>query len=358
MKDQICPWVYKDTEDFNKVEILLDNGDKLKDYDDFMKYVTVGGKNSNDGLHHAIVNIHRMMRVNYLRMMYTVGRNIYPLIVAKDNNNYKYGDDIGRQAVGGVYELYLEDGRTYSVMPVPKEYEMFKALGHIPLGLYTIISPYFFNPSLVWVSEMQTYLTRVELAVSLITEGTKDMSKDYIEIVDNLLNMTREYVSTTIKNKLIDVFLFQEFTGKIKPFIGRAMDEAARLQVEYTIPALFHWKKMLGDELWSKLYAVVSTVWPVSDYSVRYQILKTVMDPERVDTNLLVLEGLSNFEDLRTNLGRIVADRLLAKLAFHPEDGGRGLRWFKCLSSHTDLVSDSCYKAIQEFIKKQDDKKE
>jgi hypothetical protein len=75
------------------------------------------------------------------------------------------------------------------------------------------------------------------------------------------------------------------------------------------------------------------------------------MDPEEVELRLPVAGGISGpqiEEDVRDLLGRIVADRLLGRLTFGVEDE-RGRRMTQCMSSPTDVVSDSAYKSIQGF---------
>ena len=112
------------------------------------------------------------------------------------------------------------------------------------------------------------------------------------------------------------------------------------------IEALGVWRDELGPDAWRKLHVVVTTIWPVSEHSPRWQLFRSLMDPDTVGTHLIVGEGVKSTEEARDLLGRIVADRLAARLIVGIDDDC-GRRMTQCLSSRTDVVADSAYRALQ-----------
>ena len=72
-------------------------------------------------------------------MIHNVGRNIFPVIIASDN-------DQGYEGNGSMFTLYLKDGSIRKTSSPPAEYEIYKSLAHIPLGISSIISPFFGSP--------------------------------------------------------------------------------------------------------------------------------------------------------------------------------------------------------------------
>jgi hypothetical protein len=116
-KPRLETWEYRDSEDFKRAAQL----NRLT-VEDLTPPSAVRG-DSGFELHSCIVDLHRTMRVNYQRMIHQVGRNIYPLILAKDNLPDTDRGDIGRQGLGGTYTLYLANGENHSVRPTPRAYE-------------------------------------------------------------------------------------------------------------------------------------------------------------------------------------------------------------------------------------------
>ncbi|WP_257460763.1 hypothetical protein [Archangium lipolyticum] len=342
----IEPWEYRDTEAFKVVERLHSKGVE--------ELIPPSATQHDAGfeLHSCIVELHRTMRQNYLQMIHRVGRNIYPLIIARDTEPEMDRSDFGRQGVGGTYTLYLENGETHSVRPTPRAYELLKCLAHMPLGLFTLVSPYFQNPAATsWMEGMLAYQRKVKLALESFTHGAGSLDAAHRPWVQSMLELTDGYVERTLRKRSITVADYEAYTTAMRPLIRLSMDTAGKLQVDAVMTAMLRWKQMLGPAEWKKLYVVVPTIWPVAEYSPRWQIFRSIMDPEEVDLRLLVANGITGpniDEQIRDLLGRIVADRLAGRLVFGVEDE-RGRRMTQCLSSPTDVVSDSAYKAIQEF---------
>jgi len=304
----------------------------------------------------SVIDMHRLMRVHYHDMAYKVGRNIYPLIIARDNLNDKYTNDIGRQGIGGHYTLFLEDGSVFIRTPTPKYYELYKSLSHIPLGIWTMISPYLLNDKAdSWWENVDEY--HILLTHALKAHINADTMKASIrELAGQMLNLTNEYLTTLREKRSVNMQEYMAFTQKMVPHIITAMDEAARIEVEAGIEVCLEWKKMIGEPLWSQIIVAVPAIWPTSDYSPRYQVFKTVMEPSKVESNLFVLQGTPTVEDIKDLLGRILSDRLAAKFIFNPVDNKtktpRNDRLYQALCSHTDLVADSSYKAVKNIIKR------
>ena len=300
---------------------------------------------AQDALHESIVDIHRYSRVQYAENIRKVGRNVYPLIIARDNEPDADKQDMGRQGLGGIYTLYLENGESRTIQPTPAAYERLKCLSHIPLGLFNIQSPYFQDEQARnWIAKTSIMGTKIAEARRRMPEA--DFSDREKTIASNILERAEGYVQRILSEEHADAAGFEVFSASIRAEIRDAMDYAAELQMNACMTALEAWRDELGPEEWRKLHVVVTTIWPVSEHSPRWQLFRTLMDPETVDTHLIVGEGVQNVEDARTLLGRIVADRLASRLIVGITDE-RGKRMTQCLSSRTDVVADSAYRALQ-----------
>ena len=287
----------------------------------------------------SLRDVHLLMRNNYLENIYQVGRNIFPLIIASDN-------EPGFEGVGASYTLYLEDGTSERIVPVSRQYEMYKCLSHIPISIFTIIAPYFKNPqSQEWINPLQRFQSKVEAAQQALDNASLDTKT--INHNKAMLTLAAEYLSDCLAKKNASHNDFITFSEQIFPFIEESMFNAARLQVQDTIPELLKWKQKLGEK-WRDLYVLIPTIWPVAGRNPRQQIFEKIMDQERIKTHIIMLEGARNKDEALTSLGRIVVDRTVARLVFGTRTATS--RSMVCaLSTSRDIVSDACEAALKEI---------
>ncbi|MQY42891.1 hypothetical protein GG681_09570 [Epibacterium sp. SM1969] len=298
-----------------------------------------------DAAHESIVDIHRMARVEYAKNIHKVGRNVYPLIIARDNAPEGDRADQGRQGLGGVFTLYLKGGETRTIQPTPAGYERLKCLSHIPLGLFNILSPHFLDPGArAWMGKTREMGAKISEAVRRLDDAAFDARET--KAAATILRRSEGYVNRILEDQKVTAEGFEVYAASIRASIRDAMDYAAELQMDACMAALRTWRDELGADEWRKLHVVVTTIWPVSEHSPRWQLFRTLMDPETVDTHLIVGEGVKTTEEARDLLGRIVADRLASRLIVGIDDE-RGRRMTQCLSSRTDVVADSAYRALQ-----------
>ena len=283
--------------------------------------------------------LHLLTRENYLENICRVGRNIFPLIIANDNES-------GFEGVGATYTLYLEDGTSERIVPVSWQYEMYKCLSHIPLGIFAIIAPYFKNPqSREWIDPLRRFQSRVDAAQRTLDDAILDTNS--IHHNRTILTLTAEYLSDCLAKKNANHNDFITFSEQVFPFIEESMFNAARLQVQDTIPELLKWKRKLNEK-WRDLYVLIPTIWPVAGRNPRQQIFEKIMNQERIKTHIIMLEGASNTDEALTSLGRIVVDRTVGRLVFGTRTAVA--RSMVCaLSTPRDIVSDACEAALREI---------
>ena len=95
--------------------------------------------------------------------------------------------------MGATYTLYLEDGTSERIVPVSRQYEMYKCLSHIPLGIFTIIAPYFGNPrSQAWIDPLRRFQSGVEAARRAL--GDADLDTRIVDHNGAMLTLAAEYL--------------------------------------------------------------------------------------------------------------------------------------------------------------------
>jgi hypothetical protein len=292
----------------------------------------------------SVKDVHLFMRENYANLIQSVGRNIYPVIVATDSD----GPDLS--GTGGAYKVYFRNGTMRRIVPVGPAFEIHKCLSHMLLGVYTVVAPYFrAGLSTSWIPKLSELASKVESAqITLPASGLSPSDQHHARY---MFNLTTSYISDTIKARRVDLKLYKKFANTMAPKIQISMDIAATAHVNATIPALQQLKAEMGPELWSKTYVVIPTVWPVALYNLRLQMFQQVMDLQQLSEQVLIAEGAKNEDDALTTLGRIVNDRSLAQLAFGGMPGDDMKDHLFSLSTKRDLVSSADQAAIDRYCK-------
>lgn len=291
----------------------------------------------------ACREVHLGTRANYKDMIHRIGRNIYPLIVALDN-------EPGFEGVGSTYTLYLRDGSSRRIVPCPPEYEVYKGLSHTSLGLFTFVSPYFKCPegNAGWQRALAGYHDKVKVALAAAKDISHrtDVNRTFVDHCAKMLTMVSEYIQSCFDKNSVSVEEFRAFTRAFLPLIEVSVANACRLQCEAALPALRRWKAELGAA-WRDVYVLIPTVWPVGGYNPRRQLFETLLDADRADTHIIMMEGAADVEAARTTMGRVVGDRTVAHLVFGKETPNA--RALVCaLSSPRDLVSSQFADAMHE----------
>lgn len=131
--------------DWNSINDTLENSQLIKERSEseqiLINNVAFRGDAVTD-YHIGLRQMNLFMRENYKKMIDRVGHNVYPLIVATDVDH-----DKRLAGTGSEYILFLRNGTIRHMKPTPAQYEQNKNLAHLPMSIFTIISPYFNNPT-------------------------------------------------------------------------------------------------------------------------------------------------------------------------------------------------------------------
>jgi len=295
----------------------------------------------------SLRDLNTVMKDNYAELIYKIGHNIYPLIIASDAAP-------GYEGVGSLYTLFLEDGSVKQIAPTSPEYEMYKDLAHMALGMYTIVAPYFNSPvSTNWMEKMKNYQRAIRDSLFALRHSNYSDTDHLINCTQPLpkkdhfamLNLANDYIQSCYEKGSVDLESYKRFARNFSFYAIKALTCASQLQVNAAFPLISKWRDELGPEKWRDLYVLIPVLWPVARRNPRQQIFENLMDTDRIKTHILKTEGAKTFEDSKVVLGRIVGDRLMAELVFGTWNINR-TEYNLALSTRRDLVSTSCDNAI------------
>lgn len=281
-----------------------------------------------------ILDIDAAMRANYATNIVNIGQAIYPIIYAESTFD------------GGRYTLVVDEHTSYVAQNVAPIYDQTKAIAHIPLGIFSIMSAYTdYSAFGQWKPALQAYHDKV-VAVrdSFASLDIKD--SDVTQACESILKISIAFMEGLLKGTTTFSFvLFQNYAHSLNYNIGILQTAAAKNQIEVMSKVLTGWKAMLGDK-WDKLYVVVSAIWTLSQESAHELIIKSFMKPALRETNVIVSEAVGTLELARTLLGRIIGDRIMAALVFDVNLGKDFAEDIYSLSTRRDLLSQAIEKQL------------
>ncbi|WP_183458755.1 hypothetical protein [Microbulbifer rhizosphaerae] len=247
------------------------------------------------------------MQQNYAVTQRMVGEMQSPVILAMFNG------------VGGKYIL-RRHGREVAVEPVPELYQQMKSVSHTIVGVYEIVSPYFDSPE---DGNWRPKLTEFNqmLKDGLATLDQVGMPSEVEQHCRTILEGGIKFTGNALKTGTFSADDYSAYTKSVWPSIAANIQLAGKLQVDHFEDLITKWRKEMGEEEWSRLYAIVGTAWAMRRENVHFQILAQMMGREAVNDRLILAESIPDVSEdqLLMLLGRIINDRGLATLVFGDE---------------------------------------
>jgi len=252
-----------------------------------------------------LYRIDSLMQKNYAKTQHDVGQMQSPVILAMFNDK------------GGKYIL-RRGGKEVSVEPVPAIYRQIKSVSHTVVGIFEIVSPYFAYPeSENWRATLSEYNKFTKDALATLSKAGMPA-----EIENNCRLIMRggiAFMDKVLENGTCSAADYSEYAMSLLPTLMKNVNLAGKLQVDHFEAVVKQWRKEMGEEEWSRLYAVVNTAWAMRGKNVHFGILAQMMEQDTVNHRLIMAESMKDVteDDLFSLLGRIVNDRVLSILVFN-----------------------------------------
>ncbi|MDG2423954.1 MAG: hypothetical protein P8M22_08250 [Phycisphaerales bacterium] len=245
-----------------------------------------------------------VMQENYAKTQYEVGQMQSPVILALFNGS------------GGKYIL-RRNGKQVAVEPVPPIYKKIKSVSHTLVGIFEIVSPYFeYSESGNWRTDLSEYNDYMKEA--LATLGNTGMPAEFENNCRIILEGGIAFMDQVLKSGKFTADDYSNYAKPLLPTVMKNVTLAGKLQVDHFEEVVKQWRKEMGEEEWSRLYAVVNSAWAMRRQNVHFQIMAQMMGQDTVNDRLIMAEAINDVteDDLLMLLGRVVNDRVLSILVF------------------------------------------
>jgi hypothetical protein len=195
-----------------------------------------------------------------------------------------------------------------------------KSVSHTLLGVFEIVSPYFQNAETGnWRPKLTAFHQMLQDA--LATLGDAGMPAEVEQHCRTILEGGIAFSGDALRTGNFSAQSYSAYAQQVLPSILANVKLAGKLQVDHFEDVVTRWREEMGEEEWSRLYAVVGTAWAMRRENVHFQILAQMMGRDAVNDRLILAEHIEDVteDDLLDLLGRIVNDRALSTLVFGKE---------------------------------------
>lgn len=283
-------------------------------------------------------DIDAAMRANYAVNIANIGEDIYPILYVQSTFD------------GGCYTLVADESTTYAKQNVGAIYDICKAIAHIPLGIFSIVSGYGqCTRNAQWLPALRAYghqIRRVRESKDFL-----DIEKPEVSLaLDEILDASLDYIDRTIGEEQFSLEGFSAYSRSLGMAILICQNAAAQNQVGAMTKVLKEWRALIGDDRWDRMYVVCNAIWTLTQENAHELIIKALMKPELRETHVIVTEAAPTLDDARTLVGRIVGDRIMAELVFDPNGALAFRENIYSLSTRRDLLSQAVEAVLREGV--------
>lgn len=283
-----------------------------------------------------VSDIDAAMRVNYANNIFSIGRNIYPVLYVESTFD------------GGRYTLVTDSKTQFVHQNVDQVYDTVKAIAHVPLGVFSIMSGYSIEAAnRQWEPALTAFRDQVMIVKARVNAEELLFPDGFVRMAClQILDASISFMDTTLTTGTFSLEGFSNFTRPLANGIGMCQSTAARDQVKVMSEVLAGWKEMLGPDEWNRMYVMISALWTLSQENAHELIIKATMEEQYRDTHVIISEAIPTLDDALTLLGRIVGDRIMAECVFDPVGTTAEKEDIYSLSTRRDLLSQAVEQAL------------
>ena len=256
--------------------------------------------------------LNSLMQQNYNGFIQSLSQHIYPIIVVTP---FTLGTSSG---TGSQFILYLPHGASESFIPFPLAFYELKAVAHIPVGIFSLVAPYFNSPNdTQWIDPLMKYRLAILKALGSIDHTT--LSAETKSKTKKAIQLSIDFIDQSIRAKRMSADDFKQFGAQFTPYAYYSLYEAMAAYELAIVEGLTRWKKKLGPE-WHNVYAVVMALEITLKNNPNALALESLMDPDQVKSHIFVTAQAKTINEALLLLTRELAAPIMGSLIFDPSN--------------------------------------
>ncbi|HSZ25356.1 MAG TPA: hypothetical protein VK766_06555, partial [Cytophagaceae bacterium] len=187
--------------------------------------------------------------------------------------------------------LFFYNRKRSAARVVPLTYHLLKAVSHIPLGIFTLVSPW--KEGKLDDSTQFRINQYATLLIALEEELKKEaFTSSQLRMQQEIISSSKKYLSKLQKEKVYKIKNKTDYIRSIQQYLVEDVDEAAKLEIMMLHAQVQEWRKQMDTISFQKLYVVIGSSHQARyrELSVQYfdKILKEQSDGSALSENRLV----------------------------------------------------------------------
>ncbi|HWZ21445.1 MAG TPA: hypothetical protein VNW06_02260 [Cytophagaceae bacterium] len=258
--------------------------------------------------------------------------------------NYKishFGDSLSPVMVfAGDTLIFKYKGKREAARIIPLEYHQLKAIDHLSLGIFTLVSTW--PEGIIVDSNLVKLKTHLMLCDNVLQELTTYLFSDSILVRQKkIVFQSKDYLTMLLKEKKYKKSDRNNFAKNSRQFSLDNTDEAARLEITNLHTQVMLWRKQMNAVAFNHLYVVIGSSHQARYREISVQYFDKILS-EKSDGSALTENRLVFAESVFNEVG------CLSMLARHLIDQEIGLEFFDDrYRMQRDLLSDAATKYLK-----------
>lgn len=201
-------------------------------------------------------------------------------------------------------------GDVETIKVIPQRYTLLKSVSHIPLAIYVILDGRTGHLNADTERDLNEFMKFVDKAAANI--GEWNLSAESLSRQKQMIEDSRNFVATVIKNGSVSSEELRKFTRAIAPLVLEAAYEATSMELDLIDNGLKTWKEKVPAEDWKRMHVVVMQPhMPRNENRTMLYFEKLLKQPYEGE-RIVYCEGSSD-EDYAVNLiGTHIIDKDIA----------------------------------------------
>jgi hypothetical protein len=261
----------------------------------------------------------------------------------------------------GDFLVLLYKGQRTEVQYIPSQYHQLKAVDHIPLMLYVLLSTY--DNETPFTDNQRKELEKIGQRVKNIEVSLQKMAMEpsLIEIQSQCLIKTSNYLQQLVLEGKINQIQNDSFFREISPLLLAIASEATFFQLDALHEQVQKWKKQIPADDWNRLAAIVMgpSMPRIGEVTMQYfsrltgkplevlkgnypwinsvNYLKDDIQPSKRGRRIVYAENVASEESALDLLATHIIDEEIGKAFFDDK-----------MRMHCDLLSEAASKRLTE----------
>jgi hypothetical protein len=261
-------------------------------------------------------------------------------------------------SVGFSIYLLCEDGTTKTISAAKQSFDQLKAVAHIGPAIYALALPHWNDPkNTTWLESIKELEQKIELAQAQV--DSIDWSSDawpggeakLKQFVKDCLQKAKDTTSGILAKKEFTRQQYAHFAQSYEPNMSTCFYLSTLGDAYDTIKTLKQWKKEIGEEKWSHMFAIVggsqgrATAGLTWDTNPVALFIGSLMTKEQAATHIIMAPTATTIDDAIATGGNPLIARDLAWAMFPTPEAQKKTGFYEALYSFDKPIA-------LEFVKK------